>query len=198
MLLILNCHFIVLTAHFSPPCCSWIWVPGWPGLPVLITAVSLQLALMWDHQRSKKWHWPQQDSSAQHPVPCFIIINTITIRATSATSTLLSLLLSSFRRDLRSISERQPKLSARSRGAGQLIKHQSDGQSWDEPRVAAELDNPCHAQGDGWIWDTASPVPQQRQSPATCTHLYTQPCSLLGCCFIDLCRWERFLEKAAS
>lgn len=46
VLLILNCHFIVLTAHFSPPCCSWIWVPGWPGLPVLITAVSLQLALM--------------------------------------------------------------------------------------------------------------------------------------------------------
>lgn len=69
---------------------------------------------------------------------CFIIINIITIIAILVTTILFLLLLVIFRHDLRGISERQHKSSARCRRTGQLIKRQSDGRSWDKAGTISE------------------------------------------------------------
>lgn len=99
---------------------------------------------------------------------CFITIYTVTIIAILVTPILLLLLLVIFRRDRRGISERQHKSSARSRRMGQLIKCQSDGQSWDKPGTISEswTTSGRHREMDG-SGTRPRPLLQQTQNPPT-------------------------------
>lgn len=113
-------------------------MPVWPGLshfPLLSVPAHLWCQTT---SRKKKWHWVSQCSSLRYSMSCFIIIYTVAIIAILVTTILLLFLLVIFRHDLRGISEKQHKSSARSRRMGQLIKCQSDGQSWDKPGTISE------------------------------------------------------------